>query len=79
MVNKPLIRPYFWGGYVGGGWLNSHEQLQEKSVDFICRGAPMKAKKALEVAISGTFVESHFLERYFLLKIFENVDFPMSC
>ena len=26
MVNKPLIRPYFWGGYVArGGWLNSHE------------------------------------------------------
>ncbi len=22
MVNKPLIRPYFWGrGYVGRGWL----------------------------------------------------------
>ena len=25
MVNKPLIRPYFWGGYVArGGWLTSH-------------------------------------------------------
>ena len=28
MVNKPLIRPYFWGGYVArGGWLNSHDRL----------------------------------------------------
>ena len=26
MVNKPLIRPYFWGGtWPGGGWLTSHE------------------------------------------------------
>ena len=25
MVNKPLIRPYFWGGYVRGGWLTSHK------------------------------------------------------
>ena len=25
MVNKPLIRPYFWGGYVRGGRLTSHE------------------------------------------------------
>ena len=26
MVNKPLIRPYFWGGYVrGGGRLTSHD------------------------------------------------------
>ena len=26
MVNKPLIRPYFWGGgTLGGGWLNSHD------------------------------------------------------
>ena len=24
MVNKPLIRPYFWGGYVRGGRLTSH-------------------------------------------------------
>ena len=25
MVNKPLIRPYFWGGYVRGGRLTSHK------------------------------------------------------
>ena len=25
MVNKPLINPYFWGGYVRGGWLTSHD------------------------------------------------------
>ena len=26
MVNKPLIRPYFWGGgALGGGRLTSHE------------------------------------------------------
>ena len=23
--NKGLIRPYFWGGYVRGGWLTSHD------------------------------------------------------
>ena len=25
MVNKPLIRPYFWGGSFGGGSWDSHE------------------------------------------------------
>ena len=25
MVNKPLIRPYFWGGFVGGDRLTSHD------------------------------------------------------
>ena len=25
MVNKPLIRPYFWGGGYVRGWLNSHK------------------------------------------------------
>ena len=24
MVDKPLIRPYYWGGTFGGGWLTSH-------------------------------------------------------
>ena len=23
MVNTGLIRPYLWGGYLGGGWLIS--------------------------------------------------------
>ena len=32
MVNKPLIRPYFWGGYVRGGWLNSHEETVQKNI-----------------------------------------------
>ena len=27
MVNKPLIRPYFWGGTLGGGWLTSHDNI----------------------------------------------------
>ena len=27
MVNKPLIRPYFWGGYVRGGRLTSHDYI----------------------------------------------------
>ncbi len=31
MVNKPLIRPYFWGGTLGGGRLTS-------SHGFICEG-----------------------------------------
>ena len=25
MVNKPLIRLYFWGGRLGGCWLTSHK------------------------------------------------------
>ncbi len=29
MVNKPLIRPYFWGGYVRGGRLTSHEEIRQ--------------------------------------------------
>ena len=29
MVNKPLIRPYFWGGTLGGGWLTSHKEWVE--------------------------------------------------
>ncbi len=34
MVNKPLIRPYFWGGYVrGGGWLTSHKETHHF---FVC-------------------------------------------
>ena len=28
MVNKPLIRPYFWGGSFGGGRLTSHEKFK---------------------------------------------------
>ena len=28
MVNKPLIRPYFWGGTLGGGRLTSHDLLK---------------------------------------------------
>ena len=28
MVNKPLIRPYFWGGYVRGGRLTSHDMYE---------------------------------------------------
>ena len=28
MVNKPLIRPDFWGGgTLGGGWLTSHKWM----------------------------------------------------
>ena len=30
MVNKPFIRPYFWEGMLGRGWLTSHEGLTEK-------------------------------------------------
>ena len=26
MVNKPLIRPYFWGG-IGAGWLTSDDDF----------------------------------------------------
>ncbi len=33
MVNKPLIRPYFWGGYVRrGGRLTSHDF--KKTLEF---------------------------------------------
>ncbi len=32
MVNKPLIRPYFWGGTLGGGWLTSHDECLEENL-----------------------------------------------
>ena len=33
MVNKPFIRPYFWGGgtWPGGGWLTSHNPTYPKN------------------------------------------------
>ena len=34
MVNKPLIRPYFWGGTLRGGWLTSHYLLPEFTGDI---------------------------------------------
>ena len=45
MVNKPLIGPYFWGGYVRGGRLTSHDNwlIMYNSreafevVEWICR------------------------------------------
>ena len=28
-LNKALLNPYFWGGYVArGGWLNSHDHFR---------------------------------------------------
>ena len=29
MVNKPLLRPYSWGGYVRGGRLTSHKHSND--------------------------------------------------
>ena len=40
MVNKPLIRPYFWGGYVRGGRLTSHEDTSEVIKESLL-GQPM--------------------------------------
>ena len=46
MVNKPLIRPYFWGGYVRGGRLTSHERkgLPLHSYSFRVGLEPEKSK-----------------------------------
>ena len=38
MVHKPLIRPYFWGGMLGGGWLTSHEICDHDVSVWIGRG-----------------------------------------
>ena len=40
MVNKPLIRPYFWGGTLGGARLTSHEfsSFQEHGGFFVFFG-----------------------------------------
>ena len=37
MVNKGLIRLYFWGGgYVArGGWLISHEQISDSDEEWL--------------------------------------------
>ncbi len=47
MVNKPLIRPYFWGGYVRGGRLTSHE-LRQNVVKVMPRegGSMLQSHKA---------------------------------
>ena len=39
MVNKPLIRPYFWGGYVRGGRLTSHEDHRKPRRSLLHQGA----------------------------------------
>ena len=31
MVNKPLIRPDFWRGYVRGGRLTSHDEIMSEN------------------------------------------------
>ena len=32
-LNKALLNPYFWGGYVRGGWLNSHDMISLAFLD----------------------------------------------
>ena len=50
MVNKPLIRPYFWGGYVrGGGTLTSHEDNEKWA-------APTKLH--FEISLNGTLLDN---------------------
>ena len=49
MVNKPLIRPYFWGDTLGRGWLTSHkESFQEAGVQ-----APLGFWDPLGLSTSG--------------------------
>ena len=35
MVNKPLIRPYFWGGRVRGGTLGSHDDVHLTVIQWV--------------------------------------------
>ena len=54
MVNKPLIRPYFWGGYVRGGWLNSHDgsQLGRQSIRCM-KGTRMQPSRTKQSEQAG--------------------------
>ena len=40
MVNEPLIRPYFWGGTLGGDWLTSHKKNKNHLFVFIAGAGP---------------------------------------
>ena len=54
MVNKPLIRPYFWGGYVsGGGWLTSH------NISDVWSSSKFLAK----VMLAGAWFRGRFVAR----------------
>ena len=41
MVNKPLIRPYFWGGTLGGGRLTSHDYRVFVTYGSVYRRGPL--------------------------------------
>ena len=43
MVNEPLIRPYFFGGTLGGGWLISHKEWYGTGISN--RMCPKKTKE----------------------------------
>ena len=54
MVNKPLIRPYFWGGgTLGGGWLISHDRRGQTSRVAVFFSAPLNAECFWSVASEG--------------------------
>ena len=56
MVNKTLIRPYFWGGYVGGGRLTSHEICL--NIDHVKGAKLMKLKFYNKSGHPNIFVDS---------------------
>ena len=73
MVNKPLIRPYFWGGYVGGGWLTSHDKvpfnflmdifiLQTFQCRLTSRGKRFKVQLSVFGALDGRYGFQFFLK-----------------
>ena len=57
MVNKPLIRPYFWAWYVRGGWLNSHNVNQLKT----------KHNKHF-LKTNCKYLQSHWCQRIYIRK-----------
>ena len=58
MVNKTLIRPYFWGGTLGGGRLTSHEKNGLSDVG----GGLVDYRHEFEATGTTEFHQSHLFE-----------------
>ena len=67
MANKPLTRPYFWGGTLGGGRLTSHEELFPETFQWF------QCFEFLPCCLTGQFFHLdlyHWLLRHFYTILF---------
>ena len=67
MVNKPLIRPYFWGGtWPGGGWLTSHNPSCTEAIALlILTWKFVSSRVELPVAVQNRLGMKPFVEMVF--------------